>query len=93
MLAAAIAFPVSAFAAKDEGKKKKAQTPEESFATFDSNKDGVVTQAEYFAVMKSLLGEATAKARFAEMDKNSDGKLTKEEFADVSVEPKKKRKK
>jgi len=92
VLAATIAFPVGAFAAKGEG-KKKGQSPDETFETFDHDKDGVVTQAEYLAIMKGVLGDAPAKARFAALDKNSDGKLTKDEFGGGTAEPKKRKKK
>ena len=39
---------------------------------YDTNKDGVVTQAEYIAA---------STERFKALDANKDGKITKEEFA------------
>ena len=90
----AFAFPGSAHAAK--GVEKKKESPAEAFETFDQNKDGVITLAEYLGLMKKVLGEETAKTRFAALDKNSDGKLTKDEFgansADTEGKPKRTKK-
>lgn len=91
-LAAAIAMPVAASAAKGD-RKKKSDTPETTFTTIDKDGDGVVTEAEYLALMSKPLGESAAKARFAQLDKDSNGKLSKEEYAAAGTEGKKRRKK
>lgn len=91
-LAAAIALPVAASAAKGD-RKKKNDSPETTFATLDKDGDGVVTQSEYVALMGKTLGEEAAKTRFSELDKDHDGKLTKEEYASTGTEKKKRKKK
>lgn len=55
-------------------------SPEEKAKTFDrwdTNRDGVLTLAEYLAGQKP---NDLLEARFKNLDKNADGKLTKEEF-------------
>ena len=91
-LAAAIALPVTASAAKGD-RKKKNDAPETTFATIDKDGDGVVTETEYLALMSKPLGESAAKARFAQLDKDTNGKLSKEEYAATGTETKKRRKK
>ena len=93
VLTAALALPLVAFAAKGDRKNNKGQSSSQTFETFDNDKDGVVTQAEYLRVMKGVLGEEGAKSRFATLDKNNDGKLTKDEFASDESSGKKKGKK
>ena len=90
-LAAAIALPITASAAKADRKKK--DSPETTFATIDKDGNGVVTPEEYVGLMGKTLGETAAKARFDELDKDKNGKLTKEEFAASGSGEKKKRKK
>ncbi len=91
-LAAAIALPVAAFAAKAD-KKKNAATATETFASVDKNADGNITQEEFLASQKDKLGEEAAKARFATLDKNKDGKLASDEFGTGTEEPAKKKRK
>ena len=88
-IAATIALPISAFAAK--GNKKTPEAPPD-FATVDKDGNGSVSEAEYVAAMKSKLTEDAAKAQFATLDKDKDGELSKEELA-APVETKKKKKK
>jgi Ca2+-binding EF-hand superfamily protein len=88
-IAAAIALPTAALAAKADRKKGAAVT----FTTADKDNDGHVTQAEYIAALKASLGEESAKTKFGSLDKNSDGKLSKEEFGPDATEKKKRRKK
>ena len=90
-LAAAIALPTAAFAAK--GDKKKNAVATETFASVDKNGDGNITTEEFLATQKDKLGEEAAKARFGTLDKNKDGKLTSDEFGGGTEEPRKKRKK
>jgi hypothetical protein len=92
-LAAAIALPVAAFAAKGDKKKNAAAT--ETFASVDKNGDGNITLEEFLVTQKDKLGEEAAKTRFATLDKNHDGKLAKDEFGggDQATEKKRKRKK
>ncbi len=92
-LAAAIAFPVAAFAAKGGGKKKKDQAAVATFESADLNSNGSVSQAEYVTAMKTTLGEDGAKTKFASLDKNDDKKLSKEEYDAGSAPAGKKRKK
>lgn len=85
--------PSLALAAKGDRKKKEA-APAVSFSAADKDNDGIVTESEYIAAMKSQLGEDSAKLRFGTLDKNHDGKLSKEEFGSGdSGEKKKGRKK
>ncbi len=56
-------------------------TPEDRVITFDrwdTNRDGVVTLAEYLAGQKP---NDLLEARFKRLNKSGDGKLTREEFA------------
>lgn len=89
--------PTFVFAAKGERKKKdKDAAPAVSFSSADKDSDGVVTESEFAAAMKSQLGEDAAKLRFGTIDKNHDGKLSKDEYdtgASDSGEKKKRRKK
>lgn len=48
-----------------------------TFDRWDTNRDGVLTLAEYLAGQKP---NDLLEARFKNLDKNADGKLTKEEF-------------
>jgi hypothetical protein len=89
-LAAAIALPVTASAAKAD-RKKKNESPETTFATIDKDGDGVVTEQEYVGLMGKTLGETAAKTRFADLDKDKNGKLSKEEYATSGTETKRKR--
>jgi Ca2+-binding EF-hand superfamily protein len=91
-LAAAIALPLTASAAKGD-KKKTGDSPETTFATIDKDGDGVVTETEYVGLMGKTLGQEAAKTRFADLDKDKNGKLSKEEFAASGTETKKRRKK
>jgi len=86
-IAIALALPYTALAAQPDHKK----TPT-AFSTFDRNRDGKITLAEYTATMKTTPGEATAPSRFAALDQNGDGALSKEEFA-AGAEKKAKKKK
>jgi Ca2+-binding EF-hand superfamily protein len=91
-LAAAIALPVTASAAKGD-RKKKNDTPETTFATLDKDGDGVVTEQEYVGLMGKTLGESAAKTRFGDLDKDKNGKLSKEEYTSSGTEKKKRGKK
>jgi Ca2+-binding EF-hand superfamily protein len=93
VLAAAIAFPATALAAKADRKNKKDAAPAVAFTTVDKDTDGSISKEEFVAAMKEKLGEDAAKARFATLDKDSSGKLSKEEYAADSGEVKKRRKK
>ncbi len=89
--AAAVALPAVVFAAK--GDKKKNADPAATFATYDKDGDGSISEAEFLAAEKDKGTPEAAKARFAAMDKNNDGKIAKDEFTGGGDEPKKKRKK
>jgi Ca2+-binding EF-hand superfamily protein len=91
VLAAAIALPVIAFAAKADRKKKN--EPAVAFATVDKNSDSSISREEFVAAMKDKQSEEAAKSQFATLDKNSDSKLSKDEYAAIGGETKKKRKK
>ncbi len=88
-IAATIALPISAFAAK--ASKKPAETPPD-IATLDKDSNGTVDEKEYVAAMKDKLTEEGAKSQFAGLDKDKDGKLTKEELAATGKKEKKKKK-
>ncbi len=90
-LAAVIALPIAALAAKAD--RKKADDSHPAFATIDKDSNGSLSEAEFVAALKEKLGEDGAKAKFAELDKDKDGKLTSEEYAAATPEKKKKRKK
>jgi hypothetical protein len=90
-IAAALALPIAAFAAK--GNKKNAAEPAPSFASIKKADEKCITEAEFCAAMKTTLGEDGSKAKFATLDKNSDKKLTEEEYAAASTEPKKRKRK
>ena len=93
VLIAAIALPVTGFAAKGERRKKNADAAAiPAFAAVDKNGDDSVTEAEFVAA-NDKLGADAAKTRFGLLDKNSDGKLSKEEYAAGATPEKKKRKK
>lgn len=53
----------------------------ERFARFDTNRDGVVTRAEYDAARTAMRAERQGK-RFAKLDKDGNGQVSREEFAD-----------
>jgi Ca2+-binding EF-hand superfamily protein len=91
LLAAVIALPFTAFAAKAD--RKKADDSHPAFAAVDKDNNGSVSQAEFVAALKEKLGEDGAKAKFTELDKDKDGKLSAEEYAAAAPEKKKKRKK
>lgn len=61
---------VPALAQEKEGAKPAHDRGAKMFEKLDTNKDGVIDEAESIA---------KAKERFAEMDANKDGKVTKEE--------------
>ena len=92
LLAAAIALPVSALAAKADRKKNKAAADIPAFATVDKNSDESISESE-FVTANEKLGADAAKTRFGMLDKNSDGKLSKEEYAAGATPEKRKRKK
>ncbi|MFA5592669.1 MAG: hypothetical protein WC989_05090 [Micavibrio sp.] len=75
MLLAAAALAVQAVPALAENgakpHKERGKFIEHMFEKQDTDKDGVVSEAEYLA---------TAKARFDAMDADKDGKLTREEI-------------
>jgi calmodulin len=56
----------------------------DTFAVFDTNKDGLITIREIQEVMRKLgielLSEEDLKVLFEDVDKNRDGKITYEEF-------------
>src|SRR5882724_2814474 len=83
-VAASLILPLSAHAAKADKKKSDAKNPAATFATYDTDKSGSLSQEEYVAAMKEKLGEDGAKTHFAELDKNHDGQLSKEEFGVAS---------
>jgi hypothetical protein len=69
---------------KPEGTSRKV-TPEVragAFTRWDSDKDDVLTLAEYRAGLK---GQDNLESRFKNFDKNGDGKLTREEFVGKST--------
>jgi Ca2+-binding EF-hand superfamily protein len=91
-IAAAVALPTAALAAKADRKKPAATAV--TFATADKDSDGAVTKDEYVAALKASLGEEAATTKFGTLDKDHDGKLTKEEYGtDTGTEKKKRRKK
>jgi hypothetical protein len=90
-IAAAVALPTAALAAKADRKKPAATV---TFATADKDSDGSVSKSEYVAALKASLGEEAAATKFGTLDKDHDGKLTKEEYGtDTGTEKKKRRKK
>ncbi len=92
-LAATIALPFAAMAAKGDRKNKKDDaTP--AFATVDKSSDGTISPDEFVAATKEKLGgEENAKKRFETLDKDGNGKLSKEEYEAGNTGSKKKRKK
>jgi hypothetical protein len=89
-LAAVIALPIAASAAK--GDRKKTDTAP-AFSTIDKEAKGSVSEAQYVAAVKDTLGEEGAKAKFAALDTDKDGKLTAAEYAAGASQGKKRRKK
>jgi hypothetical protein len=65
-------------AAKTDGEKKAAPSPEERFKKMDKNGDGNLDASELRGKKDD---DATAEKRFKAMDKNGDGKVTLEEFS------------
>ena len=71
--------------ATPQGVAPKGPTAEDRAKTFDrwdTNRDGVVTLAEYLAGQKP---NALLEARFKRLDRNGDGQLTREEFIGPSA--------
>jgi hypothetical protein len=66
---------------KDEALAAANARVEKEFATFDTNHDGQITQAEIKAVHDAKRAEMEAKfeARFKQADTNGDGQLSKDE--------------
>ena len=92
-LAAAIALPLAAYAAKGDRKNKKDDSLP-AFATVVKSNETTISLEEFVAATKEKLGgEDKAKERFATLDKNDDKKLSKEEYEAGASTAKKKRKK
>ena len=90
-IAASLALPVAAIAAKADREKTGESLP--AFETVDKDNKGSVSKDQFVAALKEKLGsEDAAKTKFAALDKDSDGKLTKVEYA-AGNEPKKRKKK
>jgi len=90
-IAAAVALPIAAFAAK--ANRKNAAEPLPAYETIDKDSKGSVSKEQFVAALKEKLGgEDAAKAKFDALDKNSDGKLTKEEYAAAAEQKKRKKK-
>jgi N-acetylgalactosamine-6-sulfatase len=64
-----------------EPAKKAAPDRAAAFARMDTNRDGVLTLAEYVAGLKDA---TNLEQRFKNFDRNGDGKLTREEFVGAS---------
>lgn len=75
MLTTAAALCFSAAAMANENKSAKAHMGD-NFKMMDSNKDGVVTKAEY---------DAYNPLRWKDMDTNNDGKVSNEEYNSYSM--------
>ncbi len=69
-------------AAKTTAEKPSAEDRAKTFTRWDTNRDDVVTLAEYLAGQKP---NDLLEARFKRLDKNADGKLTRGEFIDPSA--------
>lgn len=90
-IAAAVALPIAAFAAKANRKNAAEALP--AYETIDKDSKGSVSKDQFVAALKEKLGgEDAAKAKFDALDKNSDGKLTKEEYAAATEQKKRKKK-
>ena len=88
-LIAAIALPVTTFAAKANRKKTE---PVAAFATVDKDSNEAISETEFVSANEKL-GSTAAKARFELLDKDHNSKLSKEEYAAAAVAPEKKRRK
>ena len=90
-IAAALALPIAASAAKAD--RKNAVEPLPAYETIDKDAKGSISKDQFVAALKEKLGgEDTAKAKFDALDKNSDGKLTKDEYAAANEQKKRKKK-
>ena len=75
MIVSALALALlsgSAFAAESKPHNTASMHP--TFATLDTNKDGVISTQE-------AAGDAALKAKFASLDTDKDGKLNRSEFS------------
>ncbi len=90
-IAAALALPLAAFAAK--GDRKNAAGPAPSFESIEKKDPKFITEKEYIAAIGKKLGDDVAKSQYTTLDKDHDGKLTSEEYAAAGTEKKKRKKK
>ena len=68
--------------AKTTTEKPSSEDRAKTFTRWDTDRDDVVTLAEYLAGQKP---NDLLEARFKRLDKNADGKLTRGEFIDPSA--------
>ncbi len=81
---AAVAFPVSAFAAKGNKAGKGAA---KAVRQYDTNANGTIDGDEVEALRKAF--EADKTGALKELDKDSDGKLSDAEISAIKVHQKK----
>ena len=76
-LALVASFPVSAQAAKGQGKKAAQATPAKIFKRFDANSNGVIDEGETAKLQKAF---AKGKPALKKLDKDKDGILSSGEI-------------